>query len=137
MKTLHSFILVVIVGMLLYGCNFLPNDTGGDEILPPQTTILDVRVEPDTVAPGDTASFTCIIEDSLDKSFKFYWLVDVGTALNGEVSDPDYPSIYKTIDNSISWLSPQAKGLYSLEIAVNNDSEDSVGVRTSFSIVVE
>lgn len=136
MKTLHSFILVVIVGMLLYGCNFLPNDTGGDEILPPQTSILDVRVEPDTVAPGDTASFTCVIEDSTDDRFRFGWLIDDGKVLSAEFIGGDY-SEYISNTNSIQWIAPLSKGDYLFAVFVNNGSEDSLSVDDGFRIVVD
>lgn len=46
----------------------------GPEISPLQTKILEVRVVPDPVVVGDTARFTCIIEDSLDTRFHFRWI---------------------------------------------------------------
>lgn len=136
LSTINALLATILIVVLLHACGF-PADSGGDQERPPQTRIIDVLVQPDTVAPGDTASFTCIIEDSLDKRFKFYWVIDSGLALNGEITDSDYPSRYRTDNNSMKWESPQEAGFYSFEVTANNGSKDSVGVRSSFSIVVE
>jgi hypothetical protein len=93
-------------------------------------------VQPDTVAPGDTASFTCIIEDSLDERFKFGWLIDEGEVLGAEFIGGNY-SEYVSDTNSIRWIAPQKKGRYQFTVFANNGSEDSLAVQDGFSIIVE
>ncbi len=46
------------------------NDTGP---IAYQTEILDAYAIPKTVAPGDTTQFVCIIADSTNNKYKFYW----------------------------------------------------------------
>jgi hypothetical protein len=127
------FSLLIISGI---GACDIYSDGGGDKEQPPQTRIIDVLVEPDTVAPGDTASFTCVIEDSLDTRFKFYWYVDTGQILDAELFD-DNPVVYETNVNDVLWVAPQELGFNSFSVRVNNGAEDSVSVKTSFVIVVE
>lgn len=134
--TLSSFLTALLLAALLYACR-LPADSGGDEEHPPlQTKILDVKVKPDTVAPGDTASFTCVIEDSLDKRFKFYWLIDKGQVLGAEFIGGNY-SAYKSNTNSIRWIAPNLNTYYHFTVYADNGSKDSLSVQYRFLIVVE
>jgi hypothetical protein len=135
-QTLNLFLSACLAVFLIQACGF-PADSGGDQTKYTQTKILNIKVQPDTVAPGDTASFTCIIEDSTDNRFKFYWAIDKGEVLNGTPEDPDYPTIFTTESNRTNWKAPNEEGFYSFEVTANNGSEDSLGVRSSFSIVVE
>lgn len=114
-------------------------DSGGDPIEAKQTTILDVIVEPDTVAPGDTATFTCVIEDSLDERFRFRWAdIDNGNMLDGKREETEYTITYITEDKSTRWIAPDSVGhLISFEVEANNGSKDSVSVYHSFSIRIE
>ena len=69
-RKLSSVVYASIFILLAGGC--VEFSTGGDDgQLSPQTQILDVRVEPNPVAVGDTATFTVVILDSLDASFQF------------------------------------------------------------------
>jgi len=120
---------------LLHACGMY-NDGGGDQYHPPQTKILDVKVQPDTVAPGDTARFTCIIKDSTDKRFKFYWYIDQGEVLNAKMFD-DKPIVYKTKVNNVQWIAPNKSGFHSFTVLTDNGSKDSVSVDESFVIIVE
>jgi hypothetical protein len=137
-NTLLHFLASLLLVWLLAGCdlNFLPTDTGGDRELPPQTRIIDVLVEPDTVAPGDTASFTCIIEDSLDERFRFSWLIDSGEVFGAEFIGGDY-SAYRSETNQIKWIAPDSSGYYRFGVFANNGTKDSVSVQDGFVIVVE
>ena len=45
---------------------------GGDEYDPPATEIVDVRVEPNPIAVGDTATFTCVVERNV-AGLDFAW----------------------------------------------------------------
>ena len=125
-----SFLILI----LIQACDF-PIDTGGDQIRPPQTEILKVVVLPDTVVPGDTAKFACIIKDSLDKKFKFYWQsIYNGQFINeDEYHKPD--NSYITYSNSIEWIAPSYKGNVIIQVTVDNGS-DSLYVRSLFSIYV-
>jgi hypothetical protein len=129
-------IILIPILLILQACN-LPNDTGGDREDPPQTRIIEILKIPVNIAPEDTASFTCIIEDSLDSRFTFSWLIDDGKVLGADkVSDSDY-NAYKSENNNIKWIAPKSTGYYQFSVFVNNGSEDSVSVQGGFSINVE
>ncbi len=49
-----------------------------------QTEILAAYAIPKTVAPGDTTQFVCIIADSTNNKYKFYWFIPDGTPIGGE-----------------------------------------------------
>jgi len=70
-------IILLTAGFLLAGCDTF----GGDEYRPEVTEILKVRVKPNPVAVGDTAVFTCVVEDSADTTLSFVWFLgdDVNT----------------------------------------------------------
>jgi hypothetical protein len=120
------------VAVLLHACNF-PSDSGGDELRPPQTEILDVRVQPDTVAPGDTASLTCVIEDSLDERFLFRWDIDKGEVLGAKKEN----NFFISEDDNIRWIAPSKESSYLIGVIADNGSEDSLSAREGFTIVVE
>lgn len=134
-QTLLGLLIAFLLVTFFHACNW-PSDSGGDQEHPSQTQILDVKVQPDTVAPGDTASFTCVIKDSTDKRFKFYWYVDQGEVLNAELFD-DNPVIYKTESNSAQWVAPSTAGFNSFTVLTDNGSNDSTSVDESFVIVVK
>ena len=86
--------------LLVAGCDSWPGGENPGETDPvPQTRILRVEVEPDTVAVGDTARFTCIIADSLNERFVFKWF------LAGE-------PIIQTEDNTVLWKAPEEPDSY-------------------------
>lgn len=122
--------------VLMHGCINWPSDSGGDQYYPPQTQILNVKVQPDTVAPGDTASFTCVISDSTDKRFNFYWAIDAGVVIGAEKQNADNNQ-YVSEENRIKWVAPNKSNYYTLGVFVTNGSKDSTGVREGFAIVVE
>jgi hypothetical protein len=142
MKAKHtSFLLLLVVffaALFLHGCWFSNSGAvggGGDRVKPPQTKILKVLVQPDTIAPGDTARFICIIKDSTDKRFKFEWHVDKGKVLGAEFIDTDY-SAYVSETNSIKWIAPDSEGYYHFAVFVNNGAKDSLSVQDGFFIKV-
>ena len=136
-QTLLLFLTALLLVVLLYGCNLPLGDSGGDQIHPPQTKILEVRVQPDTVSPADTASFTCIITDSTDSRFKFYWLIRSGKVEGAKLIDAGYSEYDSGRYRSIKWIAPSKSDTYSFEVIVDNGSTDSVGVERSFSITVK
>jgi hypothetical protein len=83
-----------------------------------------VRVEPNPVAASDTATFICIIEDSLDKRFRFEW------GFQGVIGDTI------TDENFIHWKAPDTSGTFNHTVEVFNGSQDSVAPGRSFSIEV-
>lgn len=86
--------------------------------------------------PGDTARFTCLIEDSLDERFKFYWYVDTGEVLDAELFDEE-PIVYETDVNTIQWVAPHKSYFYTFGVLTSNGSQDSISVDEGFVIVVE
>ena len=124
----------LLLAVLLYSCG-LPTDGGGPQILPPQTEILEVRVQPDTVAPGDTARFTCIIKDSLDKRFKFHWVIDKGKVLGASLESKTN-SQYISESNTVKWVATTTKGHFLFGVFVDNGAIDSSDVRRGFYITV-
>ncbi|WP_457653037.1 hypothetical protein [Rhodocaloribacter sp.] len=110
--------------LALSGCGFV-DDPDVPEERPLQTTILAVRVEPDPVAAGDTARFTCIIEDSLDTRFRFRWLLS-GPGARDTVTAVNY----------LDWVAPEVPDTYSHIVWVDNGSPDSMFVKASFKVTV-
>ena len=87
--------------LLVAGCDSWPGGENPGEGEPvPQTRILRVEVDPDTVAVGDTARFTCIIADSTDERFVFKWFFGAG------------PPTAPTEDNTVLWKAPDEPGIY-------------------------
>ena len=87
--------------LLVAGCDSWPGgENPGEEEPVPQTRILRVEVDPDTVAVGDTARFTCIIADSLNERFVFKWFFGAGS--------PDE----QTEDNTVLWKAPDEPDSY-------------------------
>lgn len=100
----------LITALLFSGCESF----GGDEYRPKVTDILDVPVEPNPVAVGDTAVFTCIVEDSLDESLSFYW------DLAG------LSPTFTTDTNQYRWAAPSDTGTYRHQVEVNRPGDASV-----------
>jgi hypothetical protein len=144
MKTKHTsfllFLAAFLTALFLHGCWFSNSPCVGgcgDTYKPPQTNILKVLVQPDTVAPGDTARFICIIKDSTDKRFHFDWIIDSGEILEGKLIIHNPPT-YRTNTNSIRWIAPDSTGhLISFTVTVNNESKDSAAVDDSFTIFIK
>jgi hypothetical protein len=111
--------------LLLTGCDL--EGIGGTNPGPgpaSQTDILDVRVEPNPVAVGDTAVFTCVIADSTDERFEFRWAFSAGTE-NGAV----------TMDNTYLWRAPNEPGEYRHRVGANNGT-DAAPPSRSFTVTV-
>jgi len=133
-QALLHFVTALLLTVLLYSCG-LSSDGGGPQILPHQTEILEVRVQPDTVAPEDTARFSCIIKDSLDKRFKFHWVIDKGKVLGANLESKTN-SQYVSESNTIKWVAITTKGQFLFGVFVDNGAIDSSDVRKGFYITV-
>jgi len=83
---------------------------GGTGEFPPATEILRVEVEPNPVAAGDTAVFTCVIRDSLESGFTFTWVLKNH---NGYVT-----TVTTTDTNQYRWEAPSDTGRYAHEVDV-------------------
>ena len=99
--------------------------SGPDPDQPFQTRILEVRVQPNPVAVGDTVTFTCIIEDSLDERFKFSWNFD-------RSSDQDTT----TEVNYVKWEAPDTVAVLNHGVNVDNGALDSLAPSRAFRIEV-
>ena len=119
--TLFLVLTALLLVGLLHGCSTAP-----DPEPPLQTLILGVTVDPNPVAIGDTATFTCIIEDSLDKRFKFEWGIEGDESLRDTVTEK----------NIFKWLAPDNPKEYLHTVHANNGSQDSVAPGRSFTITV-
>jgi hypothetical protein len=89
-----------------------------------QTEILEVRVEPNPVAVGDTATFTVIIEDSLDQSFEFRW------SLSG------VSGITVTDSNQVRWKAPDTPETYDHVVRVDNGASSRIPPSKGFLVTV-
>jgi hypothetical protein len=114
---------LMTMALLPAGC--IVDNPDVPEEKPLQTSILEVRVEPDPVVVGDTARFTCLIEDSLDTRFRFRWL------LFGELG------ITITDVNHVEWVAPDVSDTTITNwVEVDNGSPDSASVSKSFKVTV-
>ena len=134
-QTLLLFVTALLQVVLVYGCG-LPSDGGGPRIYPYQTEILDVQVRPDTLAQADTAQITCVITDSTDSRFKYFWVINNGKVVGaklygccGEYTTGNSPSI--------KLIAPEKNGTYYFLVSVDNGSSDSTSVNQSFSVTVK
>ena len=96
--------------LLLTGCESF----GGNEYRPFITEILDVRVEPNPVAPGDTAVFTCIVEDSTDTTLEFKWFLE------------NTFGVATTDTNRFKWVAPSEAKTYSHKVLVERPGDSNV-----------
>ncbi len=135
-KTLLYFLSAILMAITLYSCGF-PTDTGGDQSRPPQTKILKVLVQPDTVAPSDTAAFTCVITDSMDSRFTFYWFIGFGKVEGAKLIGIGNVEYTSESSWSIKWIAPDKSDTYYFLVSVDNGSSDSVSVDKNFSITVK
>ncbi len=121
--------------MALVACDL--SGLGGSGPLPsPQINILSIK-RPDTVATGDTASFTCVFVDSSLTNLKFFWYIHNGTAIGGKDTTYAGNQVYLTLQNHIRWKAPSQPGTYNFEVDEDNGSNYNSGVGMSFSIQVK
>ena len=68
----HPAFLIPAV-LLLAACDVGVEAIPPREPSPPQTRVVRLTLDPDTVAVGDTTLITVVIEDSLDARFRYEW----------------------------------------------------------------
>lgn len=110
MKSKLKYCFVLALLALLPGCDLeLAGGTNpGDDQPEFQTEILAVLVEPDPVVAGDTATFTCIIRDSLDTGFRFRWFLEGSSPVT-------------TNTNQLHWKAPVEPGDYNHIVEARKD----------------
>lgn len=124
---LKSFLTTLLLILILASCN-LYEDFPPPAEKPPQTRMLRVEILPSsTLAPGDTAIFRCIIADSLNSKFTFYW------ALDGD----NNPDDIITDDYEVVWIAPSQTRTYGHLVSIDNGSKDSAAVSKEFEVTVE
>ena len=104
---------VLVPTLLLTSCDLGFLGSKGD---PPATEILRVEVEPNPVAVGDTAIFTCVVTDSTDSDLQYQWELEEGPI--------PYP---ETDTNQYRWESPSDTGRYIHQVEVSRTDVDDPG----------
>ena len=95
-------LLLTIALVSAGGCEF---EVGGAKDDPEVAEIVDVKVEPNPVAVGDTATFTCVIENARSDELTFAWfLPGIGNSPHTEV-------------NRFRWV-PAEMGTFQLSVVV-------------------
>ncbi|HKI45659.1 MAG TPA: hypothetical protein VKA08_10045 [Balneolales bacterium] len=137
--------VLFLCGLWLAGCGGLApgstTDSGGEKGGYYQTRILEVTTKPYNVARGDTTRITCVIEDSLNKSFIFVWQFQYGKPVNArdtiwapKVIANAYTSGHR---NYIDWIAPtDTSGYFGIGVRVDNHS-DSIAVESAGSVEVK
>lgn len=111
----------LVVALLFSGCDSF----GGDEYRPKVTEILDVRVEPNPVAVGDTAVFTCVVEDNADTTLAFKWFL--GNTFG----------VVDTDTSQFKWAAPSEVKTYSHKVRVLRPGDASVqSTQERFTVTV-
>ena len=116
---------------LLEACNF--GGEAPDNYYPPQTRIVRIDLTPDTVATRDTVLIHCVIEDSTDTRFKFYWSLGAKniTPVNGTLTGAYIKFIAPDFNISIDSIVIVTGG-----VAVDDGARDSLSPSASFDIPV-
>ena len=123
MKRTYLLVTSILLTLcLISGCDF-GFESGKEDPVFNQTDILRVKVTPNPVTVGDTATFTCVIEDSTDERFEFRWFIE------GE------PTI-TTDENQLQWVADVEPGVYQNGVRTDNGSQDSLSVAKSFTVEV-
>ena len=117
-RHIFALLLTVLAGA---GCDSFTSEPPDPPLR--QTEILEVRVEPHPVAVGDTATFTVIIEDSLDASFRFTW-------------DLEGQDLIETEENTLQWIADVDPGEYTAVIMADNGDLEKYPTNKGFLVNV-
>ena len=120
-------IYIAFIVLIYSACTF--GTTDPDPI--PQTKVLSINLYPDTVAVGDTVLIHCIIEDSLDMRFKFYWGFGSPIPVNGTI----YGSRIKWEAKSTSDIPGEVRN-GNTGVRIDNGSADLLPVTELISIPI-
>ena len=94
---------------------------GGDEYDPPATEIVDVRAEPNPIAVGDTATFTCVVERNV-AGLDFAW---------------NPPGIGNTTTNRYRWVVSVPPDSYQVVVAIRRTGFEKVQSGARFTVVAK
>ncbi|OZC01444.1 hypothetical protein [Rubricoccus marinus] len=120
---------------VLAGCDSLgppptapPNPGGG-----PQTRVVRLTLDPDTVAVGDTTLIHVVITDSLDTRFRYLWGMQESTMLpvDGRLDGPRIRFIAPRTSNEPGRVSSAGAS-----VRITNDTPGTRSVVYSFSIPI-
>ena len=132
MKSILSSLICALI--LLNGCDaFGTRGTPPDPPPAPQTEILDIRLDPDTVVVGDTVLIHAVIRDSLDSRFVYDWRLN---------EDRVVPVNGTTMGPKIRYVAPRTSDVtgevidVSGGVEIDNGSTDSTKVTENFDIPV-
>jgi hypothetical protein len=90
-----------------------------------QTRILQVRVQPSSIPPGSTATFTVAIADSSNPSFEYRWyLAGVRPVI---LSDT----------NAVTWEAPKQTGTATHVVVADNGSDSLSAPTREFTVMIE
>jgi hypothetical protein len=131
------WLLIIVIATIVPACDLSGLGGSGEITQPNQINILYIKVSPDTVAVGDTATFTCVFIDSIKTNLKFYWHIHNGTAIGGKDTTYAGNMVYMTLQNHIRWKAPSKSGTYDFEVEEDNGSRDSSGVSKVFGVPVK
>lgn len=123
MSPFKNFFVAMLTAVLLVGCDISIPSGKPDPQPEMQTRILEIKIDPNPVAPGDSVQFICIIEDSLDENFDFRW------GLDGRNSVTTNKNIYKT-------KAPSESGIYHGRVEADNGNADELSPNKGFSFEV-
>lgn len=128
-----SLLALLLLAATLTGCDGPPFGTPPDPEPPPQTEILEIRLDPDTVAVGDTVLIHVVIRDSLDTRFVYEWGLD---------EDRVVPVDGTTMGPKIRYIAPRSSDVSGevdpirRSVEIDNGSTDSTKVVESFRIPI-
>lgn len=113
--------------MLLFGlgvgCDWTVESSDTTDSL--QTRILSVDVQPDPLAPGDTATFTAVLADSTDPSFEFRWYL------------AGISPVIITDSAHVSWPTPNQTGTFTHVVTADNGNDTLRAPTVEFDVTID
>ena len=120
---LRSYSLVFAALLFCAGCDGL-FPSGKED--PPATNILGLRVEPDPVPVGATATLTVVHSDSTASGLSYYWELP-GSNNNVRTNAPQ-----------VQWSTPAEPGQYRLAVDIDREGNyDNVSRAFNIPVVAE
>lgn len=132
MKSILSSLICALI--LFNGCDaYGTRGTPPDPPPEPQTEILEIRLDPDTVAVGDTVLIHAVIRDSLDSRFVYDWRLNEAriVPVNGITTGPKIRYIAPRTSDVAGEVIDVSGG-----VEIDNGSTDSTKVTENFDIPV-
>ncbi|OZC04430.1 hypothetical protein [Rubricoccus marinus] len=126
------FAAVLFLAAALVACDIgppatAPPSTGGG----PQTRVVRLTLDPDTVAVGDTTLIHVVITDSLDTSFRYLWGMPYTLPVEGRSDGPKVRFIAPRTSDVPGRVSSAGAS-----VRITNDAPGTRSVVYSFSIPI-